>query len=333
MRAIVVPEYGPPDVMEPRDVEVPDPAPGEIRIDVAAIGVNFADVKRRKGTSSSSPTPPFTPGIEVAGTVDAVGDGVVGDSVVGDGADFEPGDRVVAYLTRDGYAEYVVADGRTVFPIPSDLSFDEAAAALVQFVTAHDSLHRCGHVTPEDRVLIHGAAGGVGSAAVQLGAGADATVFGTASTPEKLDLAAELGADYGINYEQRDFAAEIERLTDGEGVDLVLDGVGGATFERSVEALAPFGRLVSIGCVSGQEGHADPSQVRLDRLSIVGYHLRTSLRERPEAVRSTVETILSTLVAGTASPVLDEQFPLAEADRAHRYLEDRQSRGKLLLHP
>lgn len=323
MRAIVVPEYGPPDVMEPRDVEVPDPAPGEIRIDVAAIGVNFADVKRRKGTSSSSPTPPFTPGIEVAGTVDAVGDD----------ADYEPGDRVVAYLTRDGYAEYVVADGRTVFPIPSDLSFDEAAAALVQFVTAHDSLHRCGHVTSDDRVLIHGAAGGVGSAAVQLAAAADATVFGTASTPEKLDLAAELGADYGINYEQRDFAAEIEGLTDGEGVDLVLDGVGGATFERSVEALAPFGRLVSIGCVSGQEGHADPSQVRLDRLSIVGYHLRTSLRERPEEVRSTVETVLSTLVAGTASPVLDEQFPLAEAERAHRNLEDRQSRGKLLLHP
>lgn len=323
MRAIVVPEYGPPDVMEPRDVEVPDPAPGEIRIEVAAIGVNFADVKRRKGTSSSSPTPPFTPGIEVAGTVDAVGDG----------ADYEPGDRVVAYLTRDGYAEYVVADGRTVFPIPSDLSFDEAAAALVQFVTAHDSLHRCGHVTSDDRVLIHGAAGGVGSAAVQLAAAADATVFGTASTPEKLDLAAELGADYGINYEQRDFAAEIEGLTDGEGVDLVLDGVGGATFERSVEALAPFGRLVSIGCVSGQEGHADPSQVRLDRLSIVGYHLRTSLRERPEEVRSTVETVLSTLVAGTASPVLDEQFPLAEAERAHRHLEDRQSRGKLLLHP
>lgn len=323
MRAVQVSEYGSADVLEMIEVETPEPGVGELRIDVASIGVNFADIKRRKGISRSSHDPPFTPGIEAAGTVEAVGSDI----------EYEPGDRVVAYLRKGAYADAVVVDARSVFPIPSALSFDETAGALVQFVTAYSCLHHCGQLEAGDRVLVHGAAGGVGSSAVQLAAGGGAEVYATASATEKLEFAAKLGADHLINYVESDFGAEIERLTDGEGVDIVLDGVGGTTSERSVDALSTFGRLVSIGCVSGEEGCPDLSIIRKSHASILGYHLGVTVEQRPDRVRSAVSAVFSGLADGDLELSIDRRVPLRDARRAHEHLESRNSKGKLLLHP
>ncbi|WP_436348487.1 quinone oxidoreductase family protein [Natronorubrum sp. FCH18a] len=321
MRVVQVPAHGPADVLELTETETPAPESGEVRIRNAAIGVNFADVKRRSGSSSTSP--PYVPGLEAAGTIDAVGDG----------AAFEVGDRVVACVDDGAYAEATIADAESVFRIPDALSFEEAAGSFVQFVTAHNCLHEWGGFEANERVLVHGAAGGVGSAAVQLAADDGAEIFATASTDEKLEFVSELGADHPINYVETDFAAAITELTDGSGVDLVLDGVGGQTFDESLDVLANFGRIVSIGSASGSEGEPDLRSMRLRNVSVVGYHLPRALETGRDRVLPAIDDVFSRIVAGDIEVVIDDAFPLEEAAAAHEYIENRNTRGKLLLRP
>lgn len=322
MKSIVVTEFGSSDVLELRETETPDPGPGEVRIDVAAAGLNFADVMQRRGHYRGGPEPPFVPGFEAAGTVDAVGEGV----------DREVGDRVVA-LTEEAYAEYATASERSLFDVPESMSFREAAGFPVQFLTAYNCLHNWGEMTAHDRVLIHAAAGGVGTAAVQLTDHAGAESFGTASTEVKLDLAADLGLDHGINYEETDFREAVEAETDGEGVDLVLDGVNGESFERSLDALSPFGRIVVMGAASGDVASADTSRLLFENKSVIGFHLGNAIDRDPSRVLGAVSDLQRLLAQGELEVVVGKTFSLEDAAEAQEHLESRQSIGKVVLEP
>lgn len=322
MRAIHVREHGSADVMTTVELDEPTPGPGEVAIDVVAAGVNFADIKRRRGSSSRSYDLPSVPGIEAAGKVRSA------DA----GTGFEVGDRVAALPTRGSYAEVVVTDTDRVFPVPDDLPLEEAAAFPVQFLTAHESLHTGGALDPGDAVLVHAAAGGLGSASVQLAAAAGATVFGTASTLEKCRFAERLGADHTVEYETHDFRDVVETHADG-GVDLVLDGVGGDTFERSLDVLRPFGRIVTLGSASGIDATPDTGRLRSASVHVVGYHLSRAVEAYPERVHRAAAAVFGLYEAGAIEFVVSERFDLAEAAAAHELVESRGSHGKVVLLP
>ena len=323
MQVIQVTEFGDADAMDVTERDAPEPGEGEVRIEVRAAGVNFADIMQRRGHYQGGPEPTYVPGMEVAGIVDAVGGGV-GRSV---------GDEVVGMVGRGGYAEYVLGDANGLFDVPEGMNFEEAAGFPVQFLTAHNCLHEWGELAEDERVLVHAAAGGVGTAAVQIASAAGAETFGTASTPEKLDLATDLGLDHPINYTETDFAEEVNDLTDGAGVDLVLDGVGGDTTERSLDCLAHFGRMVSYGAASGEPGRPDTASLLFSNQRVVGYHLGQAMYRAPGKVMSAMPPLTEMLTSGTLEVQVGETFALEDAADAHRYIENRESSGKVLLIP
>jgi NADPH2:quinone reductase len=322
MRAARVSEYGDSDVLEVEEVSVPEPGPGEVRIDVRAAGINFADIMQRRGHYHGGPEPPYTPGMEVAGVVDAVGENV----------GREVGDEVVSMVDGGGYAEYVTADASGLFDIPEGLSFEEGAGFPVQFLTAHNCLHGWGNLEEGESVLIHAAAGGVGTAAVQLAREAGAEVFGTASTQEKLDKAASLGCDHPINYVEDDFVSVIDDKTE-HGVDLVLDGIGSDTTTRSLDALTQFGRMVVFGAASGEPGRPRTDNILFANQTIVGYHLGRALTLEPMRVLEAVPELTGLLNEGTLEVQFDTAFDLADVKAAHDYIEDRESMGKVVITP
>jgi len=323
MRAIEVTEYGDASTLATVERDAPEPGEGEVRIEVRAAGINFADIMQRRGHYTGGPEPPFYPGMEVAGVVDSVGEGV----------GREPGQRVVGMVGKGGYAEYAIADARGLFDVPEGMSFEAAAGFPVQFLTAHNCLHEWGELEEGERVLIHAAAGGVGTAAVQLAREAGAEVFGTASTPEKLEKAAALGCDHPINYTETDFAEEVNEITDGEGVDLVLDGVGGDTSQQSLECLRDFGRMVVYGAASGAPGHPDTGTLLFNNQRVIGYHLGRGMRQKPMRVMGAVPALTEMLESGTVEVQVGHTFSLEEAADAHRAIEARETSGKVVLVP
>lgn len=317
MQAVVASAHGDADVLELRDVATPDPGPGEVRVRVAAAGLNFADVEKRRGNYPDGPDPPFVAGMEAAGRVDAVGPGVdraVGDPVVclGDGA----------------FAEYVVVDAYRTFDAP-DVPLVEAAGVPVQWLTARNCLFEWGDLSPGETVLVLAAAGGVGSAAVQLASHAGATVLGAASG-EKTAFVSDLGAT-AVDYEATDLASAVAESTDGRGVDLVLDGVGGGAFRGAVDALDDCGRVVTYGMASGRPGSVATPRLFFRNRSVVGYHLEHGLAHDRERVLTGWGPLTEALESGAASVRVDRRFPLPEARAAYERLESRASRGKLLL--
>jgi NADPH2:quinone reductase len=323
MRAIEVPAYGDADVLTTTERPVPDPDEGEVRIEVRAAGINFADIMQRRGHYHGGPEPPYVPGMEVAGVVDAVGDGV----------NREPGEAVVSLVEAAGYAEYAVADARGLLEIPEGMGVEEAAGFPVQWLTAHNCLHEWGGLEAGETVLIHAAAGGVGSAAVQLADEAGATVVGTASTEAKLDTARDLGMDHGIRYTEVDFVDRVEDVTDGEGVELVLDGIGGETTDRSLQALSSFGRMVSYGAASGEPGRPNTADLLFGNKRVIGYHLGRAIAEEPMRVMGAVPELSGLLADGTVAVQVGHTFDLEAAAEAHQFIEDRKSSGKVLLVP
>ncbi|WP_049927056.1 quinone oxidoreductase family protein [Halopiger goleimassiliensis] len=323
MKAIQVPEYGDSDRLEVVETDRPEPRAGEVRIEVEAAGINFADIMQRRGVYPGGPDAPYVPGMEAAGTIDATGDGV----------GLEEGDRVVAMLNTGGYAEYATANAQMLFPIPEGMSFEEAAGFPVQFLTAHCCLFGWGELEEDESVLIQAAAGGVGTAAVQLASNAGAEVFGTASTQEKLDLAADLGCDHPINYTETDFRDVIEEETDGEGVDLVLESVGDDVFERSLDALGHFGRMVTYGVASGVPAEVENRRLLFENKTVKGFHLGQASYHDPNRVMAAVPDLTEGLTNGDLEVILGESFGLEDAAAAHQYIEDRKSSGKVVLKP
>ncbi|MDY6765660.1 MAG: NADPH:quinone oxidoreductase family protein [Halobacteria archaeon] len=323
MKAIEATNYGSSEVLEVVDRKEPQPGTNQVKIDVKAVGINFADIMQRRGLYPGGPDPPYVPGLEAAGEIEEVGENV----------DRQEGERVVALVNRGGYAEKVVADARSLFDIPESMSFEEGAGFPLQYLTAHNILHEWGELKAGETVLIHAAAGGVGTAAVQLARIADAKIIGTASTEEKLELASDLGAHHTVNYTEVDFAEEVNRVTDGEGVDMVLDGVGGDVFESSLDCLAHFGRIMVYGVASGQVATPDTTRLLFENKSVIGFHLGTAMRHDAKKVLSSVPELSRLLESRDLEVIVGKVFDLDEAAEAHEYIENRRSMGKVVLKP
>jgi synaptic vesicle membrane protein VAT-1 len=336
MRQIVIVRHGPPEVLEPR--EMPDPAPGEgeIRIAVRAAGVNFADVLARLGLYPDAPKPPVTVGYEVSGVVDAVGPGVVSHRA---------GDRVVALTRFGGYADRVVTPAVLAFPIPDSIDDIVAAAIPVNYLTALIALYRMANITAADTVLIHGAGGGVGIAATQLARLRGATIIGTASS-SKHDAIRAQGVDHAIDYRQADVTAEVRRLTNGRGADVVLDPIGGRSFADSYRLLAPLGRLVMYGVSSVAVGERRnwwraittlarmptfrPLALMNRNRGVFGLNLGHLWEERGQLTEG-MTMLIAEVAAGRLRPAVARTFPLDRAADAHRFIQSRSNIGKVAL--
>jgi NADPH2:quinone reductase len=323
MKAIVFAEMGGPEVLTLGDVPKPQARPGGVLIKNHAIGVNFADTRFRQGTYVVKPKLPDTPGMEAAGVIEAVGEGVT---------DFRPGARVAAFTSR-AYAEYCVSPASMVIPLPESVSFVVGAAFPIQVLTAYHMLHTADATGPGRSVLVHAAAGGVGLAAVQLAKAAGARVFGTVSSDVKIELVRACGADTVINYTRDNFANEVLKATDGRGVDLILDAVGKPTFEDGLRCLAPFGHLILYGRAGGPTDPLNVATLSAKSQKVSGFMLPAVTRGFPEKTRESAERCFALMRAGQLRLHVDKTFPLAEAAAAHRYLESRQSMGKLVLMP
>src|SRR5499427_2303610 len=323
MKAIVFAQTGGPEVLTQADVPKPDVRPGGVVIKNHAIGVNFADTRFRQGLYTVKPKLPDIPGMEVAGVVEAVGEGVT---------NVRPGMRVAAFTSR-AYAEYCVSPSLMAIPLPDSVSFVDGAAFLIQVLTAYHLLHTVDSTGPGKSVLVHSAAGGVGLAAVQLAKAAGARVFGTVSSDAKLALVREHGADAVINYATEKFADEVLRLTDGRGADLVLDAVGKPTFEEGLRCLAPFGHLILYGRAGGPTDPLNVATLSPKSLRVSGFMVPTVTRSFPDKTRESAERCFALVREGRLKLHIGQTFPLAAAAEAHQYLESRQSTGKLVLIP
>jgi NADPH2:quinone reductase len=322
MKAILIHEYGDASKLSHEDVPVPEPKPGEVRVKVAASGVNFADIYARRGWY---PSPvPFVPGNEFAGTVDKVGQGV---------AEFKAGDRVATGSGGGAYAEYAIAPALRTAKLKDGVTFEQAAALLLQGLTAHYLAVSTYALKPGDTALVHAAAGGAGQLLVQIAKQRGARVIGTVSTAAKAQVARELGADEVILYSQQDFEAETKRLTGGKGVDVVYDGVGKDTFEKSLNCLKPRGLMALYGQSSGKVDPIDPQILNrkgslfLTRPTMIHY-----LQTRDEFL-GRANDLFNWAAAGKLKVRIDKTYPLAQAAAAQTYMEERRTLGKVILIP
>ena len=321
MQAIVIHEIGDPTVLRYQSVPVPEPGPGEARVKIEAAGLNFIDVYQRGGQYKIRV--PAILGMEGAGTVDAVGSDV---------PDLLPGDRVAFAMHRGAYAEYAVIPVERLVPVPDEIETGHAAAVMLQGMTAHYLTHSTYPVRSGETALIHAAAGGVGHLLVQIAKLRGARVIGTASTEEKAALAREAGADEMILYTKADFEQEVSRLTGGKGVHVVYDSVGKTTFEKGLRCLRPRGYMVLFGQSSGPVPAVEMSALARKSLFVTRPGLADHIADRQELLARAGD-LFRWMAAGALRVSIDRTFPLAEAPAAHRYLEDRQTKGKVLLIP
>ena len=322
MYAVRVHSYGGADQLAYENIPTPEPQPGEVRIKGAATGLNFVEIYQRKGLY---PNPlPFTPGGEFAGIVEALGEGVT---------EFHVGDRVGTSSGRGGYANYAVAPAAKLVPIPGEISFEQAAAVLLQGMTAHFLALSMYPLNKGDTALIHAAAGGVGLLLVQIAKRTGARVIATVSTEEKAELARQAGADEVILYNQQDFEAETRRLTGGAGVEVVYDSVGKDTFLKGLDCLKPRGLMALYGQASGPVDPINPQILNqkgslfLTRPSTTHYILtREELMKR-------AGDLFAWMASGELTVRIDKTFPMKEAAAAQTYMEERKTKGKVLLIP
>jgi NADPH2:quinone reductase len=322
MKAIRVHQFGDASMLHYEDAPLPEPKAGEIRIKLAAAGLNFIDIYYRTGAYALAL--PATLGMEGAGVVDAVGP---------DAADLQVGDRVAFPLQMGAYAEYTVLPAARVVRVPEGIDLPVAAAAMLQGMTAHYLTTSTFPLRAGDKALIHAAAGGVGLLLVQMAKLYGAWVAGTVSTPEKAELAKQAGADEVILYTEQDFESEVKRLTDGRGVDVVYDSVGKTTFDKSLDCLRPRGMMVLYGQASGAVPPMDPQVLnRKGALYLTRPTLGPYIATRSELVQR-ADDIFGWIAVGKLQVRIDQSFPLVQAADAHRYMEDRQTKGKVLLIP
>ena len=321
MKAIRIHQFGPTEeVLQYEEVPTPEPGPGELLIKVEAASLNRADLGLRKGTYRVSPDQlPLIPGREFAGTVAKIGPGVT---------EYKAGDRVVAYSGFGGYAEYAAAKTAEVRPVPDGVSSAQAAALPTVFLTAWFGLTTDGNLKKGEWLLIQGGSSGVGVAAIQIGKHLGAKVIATSGSEEKCRRLRQLGADVTIDVSQNDFVPEVMRITGNRGVDVVLEMIGGEVYQKSLQALAPGGRLFSIGGAFGAIPDPPPALTegrKASRFSITNY-----LKAKPEDFRQ-LDTILKLVQGKKFQVVIGKTFPLAETRAAQRYLEGREHFGKVML--
>lgn len=323
MTAMEIREPGGPEVLVPARRPVPRPGTGEVLIKVAAAGVNRPDVLQRQGGYPPPPGASDIPGLELAGTVVALGEGV---------GNLAADDRVTALVTGGGYAEYCAAPAAQCLPIPKGLDFPHAAAIPETFFTVWSNVFDRGGLKSGESLLVHGGSSGIGTTAIQLARGFGARVFTTAGSAEKCRACEELGAERAINYREEDFVAAVKEATGGNGVNVILDMVGGDYIQRNIEALAPDGRLVYIAFLGGPKAEVNFLPVMLKRLTITGSTLRARPVEFKAAIaRNLKDQVWPLLERGEVGVVLHKTFPLASAAEAHRLMESSAHIGKIVL--
>jgi synaptic vesicle membrane protein VAT-1 len=340
MRAMVVRRYGPPEVFEASERPDPRPKPGEVVVRVKAVGVNFADLLQRMGLYPGAPKPPFVPGLEIAGVVEKVAEQGGREE-----HSLKRGDAVAAFTRFGAYAEWVSVPARDTYRLPPGITFEDAATIPVNYLTAYHALFTMGNLQPGNRVLVHGAAGGVGIAAVQLARAHGLVVFGTASRT-KQEFLKRMGVDHAIDYEKSDFVQVVQKFA-ADGIEMVMDPIGGKSFSRSMRCLGPMGRLVVYGfsAAAGPEGKKSlvrggkalletprfhPLTLMKRNLAVIGVNL-SNLTSRAAVMRGELDELFRMYSAGQIKPVISKTFPLSEAAGAHRYIHDRKNIGKVIL--
>tara|TARA_R110002033_G_scaffold13802_3_gene40882 strand:+ start:1752 stop:2762 length:1011 start_codon:yes stop_codon:yes gene_type:complete len=323
MIAIAISEPGGPEVLKPVTMKVPEPATGEVLIRVAAAGVNRPDVIQRKGHYPAPPGASPLPGLEVSGTVVALGEGVGPEWI---------GRRICALTNGGGYAEYCVAPVGQCLDVPDSLSMVEAAALPETLFTVWGNLFNRGFAREGEKVLVHGGTSGIGTMAIMLGKLFGLTVIVTCGSDQKCTAARQVGADHAINYKTEDFVEEIKKITDGQGVDIVLDMVAGDYVARNLQCLKEDGRHVTIAVQGGAQATLNMAQIMMKRLILTGSTLRPQSTERKALLGDELHRyVWPDIEAGKLKPVMDECFALADAAKAHAHMEAGDHIGKIVL--
>ncbi len=318
MRAWRVHELGDPSqVMSLDEVEQPTPGEGQVLVKVKAAALNFPDVLMAMGMYQERPPLPYTPGVELCGEIEGTGQRVIGSPSGGPGA----------------FAEYALMDAAAAFPVPEGMPDEKAAALHLTYQTGHVGLHRRAHLQAGEWLLVHAGAGGVGSAAIQLGKAAGATVIATAGGPRKVEVCRELGADHVVDYTAEDFVPVVKELTGGEGADVVYDPVGGDVFDRSRKCIAFEGRLVVVGFTSGRIPEAPANHALVKNYSVVGLHWGLYKKKDPAVIGRTHDELVRLVTTGAIDPLVGQVLPLDQAPRALAALADRGTVGKVVLVP
>lgn len=313
MKAIQITEFGGPEVLQHVDLPDPEPSDGEVVVEVARSGVNFADTHATQNDYLAEQSLPMIPGGEVSGTA-------------------SDGRRVAAILPGGGYAQKVAVPENWLIPIPDDVSDDKAAAVLLQGLTAHALINRCARVLPGETVVIEAAAGGTGSLAVQIAKKAGGLVIALASSEEKRELATKLGADHTVDSRAEDLTMEILDVNRGRPVDVVLQMSGGDAFKAEMKALGPFGRMVAFGIASREEPQVKIGNLMRHSTAVIGFWLFHLVPQRAK-VAAMIRDLFSWVASGELKVVIGEVYPLTEAKRAHEEIAARRTQGKLLLDP
>ena len=323
MKYIKIEKYGGPEVLTLTSMPIPEPGPCEDLIRVAAAGVNRPDIMQRKGLYPPPPGATDVPGLEVSGTVVKVDENVTHPSV---------GDEVCALVTSGGYAEYCLAEASLCLPIPSRISLVEAAGIPETFYTVWTNVFERGKLKRGESILVHGGSSGIGTTAIQLGKVFGATVYTTAGTVRKCDFCEKLGADAAFKYRKQDFSEGIKSLTEGKGVDVILDMVGGPYFPKNIKLLAVEGRLVQIALMQGSKVEVDLLSLLLKRVTLTGSTLRPrSIEQKTKIAQALLENVWPLLKSGDVRPIIHQTFPLEQAVEAHRLMESSTHIGKILL--
>lgn len=322
MRAMVCEDWGKPDSLTLREMPVPEPGRGEVRVAVRAAGVNFADTLVIAGQYQVRPERPFVPGFELGGVVDACGPGVQG---------LEPGQRVMGVPQVGAFGEFAVMPADRVYPIPDVMTFAHAAAFPVAYGTSHLALRHRGGLRSGEVLLVHGAAGGVGLTAVEIGAHLGATVIATAGSEEKLAIARRAGAAHGINYRDTDIRDAVRALTEGHGADVIYDPVGGDVFDASLRCINWEGRLLVIGFADGRIPSAPANLLLVKNCAVVGVFWGAYMDKDPATLAHSMRELLDWYVAGALKPHVSETLPLESAAEAMNLILARRSTGKVVL--
>jgi NADPH2:quinone reductase len=327
MKAVLAKKTGPPEVLEYVDVKTPKPGKGEVLIKTQSISVNYADVRMRQGLSSIDTPLPLIPGLEASGTIEALGEGV---------HKFQPGQMVVT-IGHSCYAEFVCSNADSVIRIPDTLDMDKAAAFPINYLTAYHMMHTMANLREDQTILVYGAAGGVGTAVIQLAKISGFTVIGLTSNGKKAAYAVEQGINHIINHMDEDVPGRVAEITGGMGVDLILDGVGGETFEQNFNMLAPLGQIIWFGHAGGPLKADILGQLRQNFRKGVGvrvFHLLYSIAQPfPLLMTQSIQLMVDYLIQGKINPSIYKKISLSGAARAHKLLESREVMGKLLLKP
>jgi putative PIG3 family NAD(P)H quinone oxidoreductase len=323
MHAVVITAPGGPEVLQWSEVPDVRPGPGEVLIEVAAAGVNRADLMQRQGFYPPPAGAPPYPGLECSGTIAEVGEGVAG---------WRPGDRACALLAGGGYAERVVVPAGQLLPIPATVSLVEAAALPETTCTVYSNVFLGARLASGETLLIHGGGSGIGTTAIQLARQAGAIVAVTAGSAEKLEACRKLGADITINYREEDFVESLREATGGRGADVILDIIGAAYLDKNIDALAPDGRIANIGLQQGRKAELDMGKLMTKRGSIMS----TTLRARPAKQKASIvaavrDHVWPLVEAGTVRPVIDREIPMPQAAEAHRIMTASGHTGKIIL--